>query len=289
MKFPVLHIGQFPSDLQEMFYANDFQTHTKDHHNVISRAHKHDFYLTVMFTKGIGIHEVDFVEYDIKPGSTFMLNPGRVHHWKFSPDTEGYILFHTRNFYEMRFGEKSLDLFPFFFSLQNSFYLHLKNSDFLSSEKLFQQILEENRIGGMMKYQKISSMLDLLYVELTRTYLKQAPAFSFDVSKYQDRLKKLEELIDKHFRDSKSAAFYAIKMNMSTKHLNRITQAGLAKTTTELIMERVFLEAQRLLSYSAMSIAEVADNLGYDDISYFSRLFKKHLKISPSDFSKRYR
>jgi AraC family transcriptional regulator, transcriptional activator of pobA len=76
-------------------------------------------------------------------------------------------------------------------------------------------------------------------------------------------------------------------MHVSTKHFNRITQSVLEKTTTDLITERILLEAQRMLSHSKTTVAEVADYLGYEDHSYFSRLFKKNLHMTPSKFAER--
>ena len=44
------------------------------------------------------------------------------------------------------------------------------------------------------------------------------------------------------------------------------------------------LEAKRLLLHSEISVAEIADHLGFEDPAYFSRCFKKHTSRSPIDF-----
>ena len=78
-------------------------------------------------------------------------------------------------------------------------------------------------------------------------------------------------------------------MNISTKHLNRINQTVLGKATTALIMERVMLEAKRILAHSAVPVSEVAEYLGYADDSYFSRIFKKECGPSPSQFTNKFK
>ena len=54
----VLHIDQFEGGQSALdFYCNDFKSHLNDHFHSISHAHKHDFFLTVIFTAGSGAHE----------------------------------------------------------------------------------------------------------------------------------------------------------------------------------------------------------------------------------------
>ena len=52
----------------------------------------------------------------------------------------------------------------------------------------------------------------------------------------------------------------------------------------KLIHERLLLEAKRLLRYSDLPVADIADQLNFEDPSYFSRFFKKHTGFSPSEF-----
>lgn len=71
--------------------------HLKSSHKHIEKPHRHDFYVTVLFTHGSGVHEIDFQSYDVQPGSLFFLSPGQIHSWELSDDTEGYIFFSHRN------------------------------------------------------------------------------------------------------------------------------------------------------------------------------------------------
>ncbi len=288
--FPVLSLAQFPADNKDDFYANDFAHHLETHHKDITKPHKHDFYLTILFTRGSGFHEVDFHSYEVKRGSVFMINPGQTHYWEFSSPTDGYVLFHTKAFYDLTYTNRTIDNFPFFYSLQNSPHLFLEQERMEAIELLFHSILQEYRGEEVLKYQKICSLTDLLYTELTREYLVNSPLASNETPPlFLEKTRKLEGLIDEHYLHQKYASDYAEMMHMSTRHLNRITQSVLGKSPTDLITERIILEAQRMLSHSKTTVAEVADYLGYNDHAYFSRLFKKKLQVSPTDFAKRYR
>ena len=105
---------------------------------------------------------------------------------------------------------------------------------------------------------------------------------------YLTTLEALETFIEEFYRTEKSALFYANKLNISTKHLNRITKISLGKTTSNLISERVILEAKRLLIHSKNSLSSVAETLGYEDYAYFSRVFKQKTKSTPQGFKKQF-
>ena len=78
-------------------------------------------------------------------------------------------------------------------------------------------------------------------------------------------------------------------MNISPKHLNRITQTVMQKTASEIITERVILEAKRMLIYLDESLVEIAFRLGYEEYSYFARVFRKNAGITPSQFVKNHK
>jgi AraC-like DNA-binding protein len=92
-----------------------------------------------------------------------------------------------------------------------------------------------------------------------------------------------------YFKSKKYPHEYALLMNLSEKHLNRISKECLNKTTTDLIAERIILEAKRLLIHSKHTVTEVASELGYDDNSYFSRFFKKNSGETPVEFLNKYK
>nr|WP_305051013.1 AraC family ligand binding domain-containing protein [Elizabethkingia bruuniana] len=94
----VLHMGLFQeNNASSGFYFNTMKGHLKSSHKHIEKPHRHDFYVTVLFTQGSGVHEIDFQSYDVQAGSLFFLSPGQIHSWELSDDTDGYIFFFLRN------------------------------------------------------------------------------------------------------------------------------------------------------------------------------------------------
>ena len=90
--------------------------HLKSSHKHIEKPHRHDFYVTVLFNWGVGVHEIDFQSYDdVQAGSLFFLSP-----WSdtqlgaFSDDTDGYIFFFSQEYYNMHYVNQKLKNFPLF-------------------------------------------------------------------------------------------------------------------------------------------------------------------------------
>lgn len=269
------HVGHEPD-----FYANDFVSHIT-HHHFATTPHKHDFYLTVLFTKGAGTHEIDFNTYDITPGTVFMMSPGQMHNWKLSKDIDGYVFFHTKNFYNSGFTKTSVDDYLFFQSLHNPPIINLDKVHTKKIEVLFKELVNEHEQKAYMKLEKIHALVNLIYVELSRQYF---PTIQIRNETYLTKIRILENLISQFFKTKKYPREYASLMNLSEKHLNRMSKECLNKTTTELIAERIVLEAKRLLIHSKQTISEIANELGYEDNSYFSRFFKKHTEQTPAQF-----
>lgn len=71
---------------------------------------------------------------------------------------------------------------------------------------------------------------------------------------------------------------------MSARNFNRRFKTSTGKTPTQYLNELRIRSAQDLLHSSNLSISEIADKVGFQDVSYFSQLFRKTLSVSPSDY-----
>ena len=284
-KIPVYGIAEF-SESENYFYSNDLKTHLQSH-QFVNNPHKHNTYICIFFTEGTGEHQIDFSSYKVKPGSIFLLNPGQVHCWKLSANANGYVFFHTKDFYNSIYLNRKIEEFPFFYLSQNYpvVYTDKKESDYFV--RLFKEINEEYKNNLAHKEIKLGSLVDLVYVELSRLY-DVKDNFHLSTNNNYFKLKKLQKLIDEQFKTKKLANEYADEMNMTTRHLSRICQEVLGRATSELITERIILEAKRLLIHNDVSISNVADQLGYEDHSYFIRFFKKNTGLSPKEFHSKF-
>ncbi len=100
----------------------------------------------------------------------------------------------------------------------------------------------------------------------------------------RNELLKFQELLETHFRTERNASFYAEKLVMSPSSFSKKIKSTFQKTPTELIQERVVLEAKKLLHLTHKTVKEVALELNFDYEFYFSRYFKKEVGLSPTHF-----
>lgn len=288
-EMPIYDIADFKYLGSESdFYANTFAEHLLQHEHLVLAPHRHGFYLSVLFTRGNGVHEVDFQTFDIRPGYIFLLSPGQVHNWKVSEDIDGYIIFHKKEFYDLNFTYERIEHFPFFGSSQNAPLIQLRKEQAIPLTLQFRSIVEEYKNKYVMHFQKIGSMLNVLYIDLARVYLPVKRT-----NKHHElqlaHVRRLNALIENNFKDIKSPANYAKDMFMSEKNLNMVCKVILNKTASTVITDRVVLEAKRMLIHTNMNIVQISFDLGYADNSYFSRVFKKTTGETPLEFRENYR
>ncbi len=94
-------------------------------------------------------------------------------------------------------------------------------------------------------------------------------------------------LLNKHNKRERNVQFYAEELGISTKYLSVVVKKISGKSAAKWIDESVILEAKALLSYSTLSIYEIAQELNFSTQSFFGKYFKHHTGVSPSRFKRR--
>jgi AraC family transcriptional activator of pobA len=287
----VLHIDLFqPGTQASDFYFNSMKNHLVLGHKHIEKPHRHDFYAAVLFTKGGGVHEIDFQRYEVSAGSLFFLSPGQIHSWELSEDIDGYIFFCSQEYYEMHYVNQKLKNFPFFGSVAFPRKLQLHSGDLEKSIAQFEELGKEYHSQHLMKESYILSVMSQIFIHAARQFSKDYHHLASPASiSYFKHYQHFENLLEQYFTTQKSMAYYASLLDISPKHLNRIAQTTVQKTATDVITERVVLEAKRMLMYLDESLGEIAFRLGYEEYSYFVRVFRKNSGMTPTQFIKKYK
>jgi len=153
-------------------------------------------------------------------------------------------------------------------------------------DKVIEQIKAEIQRPGLAQYELLISLMKIFLISASRTKAQQQPDSipSTTGAKEPVMLQNLKEAIEKDFRSKHTPQDYAIQLNISPNALAKITKAHFNKTLTNLIAERIIIEAKRELYLTNKSVKEVAYELGYEDEYYFSRFFKKNVNISPQAY-----
>lgn len=131
------------------------------------------------------------------------------------------------------------------------------------------------------QYDLLLSHLKIVLIMLTREKKAQFQLKNTEEKETPQVLKSLKQNIEKHYRQKHSASDYADLLAITPKALAKLTKQHFNKTITDLISERIMVEAKRELFLTNKPVKEIAYELGYNDEYYFSRFFKKNADVSP--------
>ena len=79
----------------------------------------------------------------------------------------------------------------------------------------------------------------------------------------------------------RTASDYAKQLNVHVNHLNRAVKEITEKTTSNIIAERILQEAKIMLKHSEWNVSEIANALGFTEVSHFNSFFKNKVQTSP--------
>ena len=106
---------------------------------------------------------------------------------------------------------------------------------------------------------------------------------------HSDQLvKQVQEFIEQNFQQPIQVSSLAAMANITPRTLNRRFQASVAMRPVEYIQAVRIEQAKRLLELGNVSIKSLADQVGYDDISSFTRLFKRATELTPKEYQDKF-
>ncbi len=270
---------QQESDFSENFRIRDIQgiLAGKD---MVQEIHRHDFFFILALNKGRGNHEIDFKPYQVADHSIFMMRPGQVHRLSLKSKSEGYLMEFKTNFYH------PLDM------LSNQLLRRASSKNLCRTEKTeFKKLLDiltfifREYTDRQEQYQEvIKANLAIFFIELVRNRQNSKDQLDNTNTYEQIRIEEFFELLELNINKVKQVSHYADMLNLSTYQLNAVAKATHGKTCSELINEYIILESKRYLLATLNQVNQIAYSLGYEDVSYFIRFFKKHTGYSPEAF-----
>ncbi len=253
--------------------------------DMVQELHRHNFFFVLALEKGAGEHSIDFIPYPVCDYSVFFMQPGQVHQLTLKEESTGYLMTFSTDFYSPR-EKPAIRVFRKV-STQNCCQLTSDRAKRIFSvlDYIFQEYT-----GKQERYKEIiKANLEIFFIELVRQS-KNPEHLSQNESSYShERLDEFLELLRTHIATVKQVAQYAGMLHLTTYQLNSITKGTLGKTCSQLINEHILLEAKRQLLATSNQVNQVAYDLGYEDVSYFIRFFRKHTGHSPEIFRQNFK
>lgn len=173
-----------------------------------------------------------------------------------------------------------------FFGPSSTMFVKLDDEHIEKMQKLLELFVEEYESEEDIKGEMLRMLLVRLIIQTTRLAKKQYLDKAEIVEEKFNLLRQYNVLVEIHFRTQRQVQFYAGLLNKSPKTISNIFSLYSKKTPLQIIQERVITEAKRLFYYTDKSVKEIADDLGFEDVSHFSKFFKNCTSQNPSELKK---
>lgn len=260
-------------------------------------VHRYYFYGLVLVTSGqeeIGINDRTS---EASQGLLVVGIPGDVWRWQRDTQLEGYVLIFEEEFLLSFFSDRQfLHHFQFLDHQRSSPFYRLEKELYTRVCKVMKQIQME--IHGdetdMCKtsLQEIDRHIlrALLYEVLALCKRADTVVHAADPFVGESVQKRYMEpfttLVEKHFTDQRNIEFYAERLCITTNYLNKIAKKSLGINAKGYINRRTIQEIKNLLTYTSLSVAEIAGQLHFMSPSYLVRYFKIQTGMTPIEYRK---
>lgn len=241
--------------------------------------HQHDFEELLIGSAGVLDHFIDFKSQRIPAPYISFVTKGKVH--RIIPRTkDGKFHVWSIRFKSDFIPETTFHLYTLF---NNNANIAMTNGRCFERmvdlcQMMYDELQQEQPAMSIVKH-----LLSALFV-MIETERQKSEAQDTEESSQINVYSNFLELLEAHYKTNESVEYYAEQLFMSSRNLNHITHKVVQQSVSEIIETRKLIEAKNLLTSTEKTIAEIAFEIGYNEKSYFSKVFKKKSGMTPSEF-----
>ncbi|SFB16196.1 helix-turn-helix domain-containing protein [Azotobacter beijerinckii] len=243
------------------------------------KPHRHaDLFQLLYVQAGEALAAVENQRLRLAEAAIQVVPPLCVHGFRFSEDIQGYVL--TLAAPLVAHLE---ELLGHSLGVQGGFACHPVGTDRAWLDLLFETLFREYRGHEPGRELQLQSLVNLLMVWLGRRERRRAAPLGAS-ERSRQYLARFMRLVEQHYREHLSVDAFAHRVGLSGIHLNSLCRQLVGQSALQVIHQRLLLEAKRNLIYTAMTVNELSDALGFSDPAYFSRFFRRLAGQSPKAF-----
>lgn len=255
----------------------------KDNNNFIGNTpHAHELIEIIWAVSGDSSLKVDMQTYSPQNDQIFCIMPNQTHQLTADANAEGYIIRFNELFLQEYNSVYHADLLLVLIQSANIRYSEETRQEI---QYVMDKLIHEFSHQQIYSPDILSRYLNILFIHMSRQSHSQPPTSQQNHNIRQ--AKRFIQLVDQNFRSHKKVSEFAELMCVTPSYLNEAIKKTTGYTAGHHIRQRVILEAKRYAAYSDASMKEVAWDLGFTDICYFSKLFKKETGYNFSEFKRR--
>lgn len=253
--------------------------------------HWHDEMELIYIKKGRGTITVDFTQYTVSAGTIALIIPGQLHSIEqFEHESMEYenIIFHPGILVTKKTDTSNTDILAPLLSGKLSVPL-LYTPDFPHYKEIAACIDANDEISrtnppGYQLFIK-SQLFMLFFILANKCLLKEHVKKDY---KSLEKMKLILKYVENHYMDKITIEDIADEVGLSQSHFMKYFKNTMGTSFIEYLNEYRLTMASRLLVSSDSSILDIAAEVGYENLSYFNRTFKKRFEMTPREYRKKY-
>lgn len=152
-----------------------------------------------------------------------------------------------------------------------------------------EQLLNEARAARIGRYDAVISWTKIFMIHASRIKVEKKGVSQAAATGAPYLIQQLIHAIEEHYPKKHQPADYAALLNVTVRSLNRAVRQHLKKTVGVMISERLVAQAKHELFLTDKPVKHIAAELGFGDMAYFGRFFRKHAGVSPLHYRERIR
>ena len=245
-------------------------------------SHTDDYYFFGFIEDGQCRLNIDFKEYTFEKDSLVIIRPGQVHHIIDAYNLSANFL--TIDSVLINKEEKRI--------LERYALQEVQLSD-ISEQKLLLSILARRlncteNTSSKLIVQRLTTVIIGMIVRDVANTTETLSELQGNINRYKEIAWEFRDLLESNIRTNRAPSFYAERLNITVAYLNEAINAVWGTSVSRNIQDEIILQAKRKLVYTTASVKEIAQGLGFNDYSYFTRLFTKVAGVSPMLFRRKY-
>jgi AraC family transcriptional regulator, transcriptional activator of pobA len=253
-----------------------------------------NFYRIIHLTSENLFHFQENKKIEISANTLIFSYPGKLESWSRSGKLYGNVIYFSKTFMEMDLANPGYETMYPYFDPESTFPLQLSDQQAINLKLLSDEMIGEIESNSPDKIEMLRKLLVVYLHKIKRVYEENAGTLTEKTK--QNRLQ--YNLFRKHLESyigqleagrqtvMPSVSAIAETMNVNPNYLNSAVKKVTGQTASVIIQEKLILESKAYLLHTSLQVAEIAYRLGFENLSYFNRFFKKHTQTTPSDFRK---
>lgn len=246
--------------------------------------HSHDYIELLYIHSGVGKYVIDGTTYEVTKGNILLINPG-VDHANIVTDPAQPLVILALGFFDLHLTgmEENMIAFP-----GQSPVLTADHSLQEQVSGLFFRMLAEKEQNFPGKYDMMRCYLSQILLYLIRAYAQPSPenhTLTLTSHRRHYVVTAILDYMQEHYSEKLSLEGIASNMYLSPIYLSQLFREETGEPPIHhLIQIRLKKSIQLMKDHPEYSIQKIAAAVGYEDACHFSKIFKKHMHMTPRDY-----